>query len=105
MRARSTRVTIGEQGMSEQETYDRTSDPPLLPPPGAPAAVSLPNEPYYRHHPPRRGGRNASLGLALVLVGLALLVFQVFGRGVSFGTGGTIPLVDQRLAGNRIELV
>ncbi len=90
--------------MNEQETYDRTVEPPSLPPPGTPAAVALPNEPYYQQSPPRRRARNASLGVALVLVGLALLAFQVFGRGVSFGGGGSISLVDQRLAGNRIEL-
>jgi DUF4097 and DUF4098 domain-containing protein YvlB len=90
--------------MNDQETYDRTVDPPSLPPPGARGAVALPNEPYYQQNPPNRRARNASLGVALVLVGLALLAFQVFGHTVPIGGSGTIPLVDQRLPGDRIEL-
>lgn len=92
--------------MKEQEIYDRSLDPPALPPPGsvsAPAAA-LPNEPYYQRPAARRGARNASLGVALVVVGLLLLAFQLLGRGVALGGGAAIPLVDQRLSANRIEL-
>jgi hypothetical protein len=38
------------------------------------------------------------------LVGLLLLAFQLFGRGVAFGGTGSITLVDQDYQGNRIEL-
>ena len=90
--------------MTDQHTYDRTLDTPAS---GSPAPVApLPNEPYYQQPPaPPRGARNPSLGIALVLVGLVLLAFQIFGRGVSFGGNSTIMLVDRQLPGNRIELV
>ena len=42
--------------------------------------------------------------MALVLVGLLLLAFQLFGREVGFGGTGSITLVDQDYQGNRIEL-
>ena len=81
--------------MTDQETYDRTLDAP--PQPGA----SLPNEPYYqRPQPARRAG---GLGAVLVLVGLLLLAFQLFGRGL-IGGSGSITLVDQDYQGSRIEL-
>jgi DUF4097 and DUF4098 domain-containing protein YvlB len=80
--------------MNDQEIYDHTLDTP---------APTLPNEPYYQQPAPRHRTRNASLGVALVLVGLVLLGFQLLGRGLSFD-GGTISLLDQRLAGNRLEL-
>jgi hypothetical protein len=45
------------------------------------------------------------LGVALVLVGIVLLAFQVVGRGLPFGVPiGSTSLVDQTLPGNRIEL-
>jgi hypothetical protein len=90
--------------MNDQEIYDRALDAPAPPANNAPVqAPTLPDEPYYRRPLPRRGARNASLGVALVLVGLVLLAFQVLGSSLPIG-GGTIPLVDQRLAGNRLEL-
>lgn len=91
--------------MTDQETYDRTLDAP--PPANAAAqpAVSLPNEPYYQRPPQaRQAPRARGLGVALVLVGLLLLSFQLFGRGVAFGGTGSITLVDQDYPGNRIEL-
>jgi DUF4097 and DUF4098 domain-containing protein YvlB len=91
--------------MSEQETYDRTLDAPPPAPSAveAPPASTLPNEDYYRQQGPRRSARGAGLGIALVAVGLLLLAFQLFGRGVAIG-GGTTTVVDQTLPGSRIEL-
>jgi hypothetical protein len=91
--------------MTDQETYDRTLDAPqpasVAPQPGG----QLPNEPYYQRPPqPQRAARPKGLGVALVLVGLLLLAFQVFGGGASFGGAGNITLVDQDYQGNRIEL-
>ena len=83
--------------MTDQETYQAKPDAPP-----APAMPALPNEPYYQS-PPARRGRNAGLGIALVVVGLVLLAFQSFGRAVPFG--GTYKLVDQELRGTHIELV
>src|SRR5690349_23925409 len=105
---RPARAAINKEtiAMTDQDIYDRTLDSPASPA-SEPAAVpvpKLPDEPYYQRPAPRRRPRNATLGVALVLVGLVLLAFQVFGRGLPFSDGGTIPLVDQRLAGNRIEL-
>jgi Putative adhesin len=91
--------------MTDQETYDRTLDAPS--PASAPAqpVVPLPNEPYCQRPPqPQRAPRAKGLGVALVLVGLLLLAFQVFGREVGFGGTGSITLVDQDYQGNRIEL-
>jgi hypothetical protein len=91
--------------MTDQDTYDRTLDTP--PSPGAPPqpVAALPNEPYYQRPPaPQRASRPRGLGAALVLVGLLLLVFQLFGFGVGFGGSGSITLVDQEYQGNRIEL-
>ena len=91
--------------MTDRDTYDRTLDSPATP--AAEAAVrapKLPDEPYYQQPAPRRSARRATLGVALVLVGLVLFAFQVFGSGLPFNAGGTIPLVDERLAGNRVEL-
>ena len=84
--------------MTHQETYDPTLDAP----PAAP-----PNEDYYRQPgAPRRNGRARGLGVALVLVGILLLAFQIFGRGIPFGSAvGAITLIDKTLPGNRIELV
>src|SRR4051812_11290633 len=91
--------------MTDQETYDRTLDAPSpASAPGQPA-VPLPNEPYYQRAPERRPAPRAKgLGVALVLVGLLLLAFQVFGRGVVFGGSGSITLVDQDYQAHRIEL-
>jgi hypothetical protein len=91
--------------MNDQETYDHKLDTPA--PPTSDAAVeapTLPNEPYYQQPVPRRHARNASLGVALVLVGLVLFAFQVVGRSLPINSGGTIPLIDQQLSGNRLEL-
>lgn len=90
--------------MTDQETYDHTLDAPA-PPSAAQPAVPLPNEPYYqRATAPRRTPRRRGLGVALVLVGLLLLSFQLFGRGVAFGGASSSTLVDQDYPGNRIEL-
>src|SRR6266545_4846005 len=92
--------------MSDQEIYDHTLDTPA-PPASSVSPVpapTLPNEPYYQQPAPHHRSRNASLGIALVLVGLMLLAFQVLGHGLSFDGGDTIPLVNQQLAGNRLEL-
>src|SRR5262245_30645738 len=79
--------------MNNQETYDQALDAPP-PTSDAPAqAPTLPDEPYYRQPAPRRGTRNASLGVALVLVGLVLLAFQVLGSSLPIGSGSTIPLL------------
>jgi hypothetical protein len=89
--------------MTDQETYDRTLDAPA----GAPASPAgpLPNEPYYQRPPqPQRAPRPKGLGVALVVVGLLLLAFQVFGGDVGIGSAGSITLVDQDYQGNRIEL-
>jgi hypothetical protein len=84
--------------MTDQETYDRTLDGP---PPGA----QVPNEPYYQQPlTPRPARRANGLGVALVVVGLLLLAFQIFGGGFAIGGVGTITLVDQNYQGNRIEL-
>ncbi|HJZ46609.1 MAG TPA: DUF4097 family beta strand repeat-containing protein [Roseiflexaceae bacterium] len=84
--------------MTDQETYDHTLDPP------APASA-LPNEPYYqRPEEPQRAPRPKRLGVALVLIGLLLLAFQLIGHGLSFGSSGSITLVDQDYQGSRIEL-
>jgi DUF4097 and DUF4098 domain-containing protein YvlB len=94
--------------MSEQDTYDRTLDAtpaasdqvPVMPPVAAP---KLPDEEYYRGQPEsQRGGRRSGLGVALVLIGLALLAFQFVGPGLTLG--GTRTLVDETLPGSRIEL-
>jgi len=91
--------------MTDQETYDRTRDVPAPASVAAQPAVSLPNEPYYQRQPElRRGPRARGLGIALVLVGLLLLSYQLFGRGVAFGGTGSTTLVDQDYQGNRIEL-
>lgn len=80
--------------MTEQETYDRPRDT-------APPAAPLPSEPYYQGPPARRG--RVGLGLALVVVGVLLLAAQLLG-GVGFGGGGSYTLVDEQLAGRRLEL-
>jgi DUF4097 and DUF4098 domain-containing protein YvlB len=91
--------------MTDQETYDRTLDAPSPASGAAPPAMPLPNEPYYQRPPePRHAPRAKGLGIALVVVGLLLLSFQLFGRGVGFGSSGSITLVDQDYQGNRIEL-
>jgi hypothetical protein len=91
--------------MTDQETYDRTLDAPPQPSVTSQPAMPLPNEPYYQRPPePRRPPRARGLGIALVVVGLLLLSFQVFGREVGFGGAGSITLVDQDYQGNRIEL-
>jgi hypothetical protein len=84
--------------MTDQETYDRTLDPPQ--PSGA-----LPNEPYYQRPPaPQRAPRAKGLGIALVVVGLMLLAFQLLGGGLAIGSSSSITLVDQEYQGSRIEL-
>src|SRR5688572_5169001 len=89
--------------MTDQETYDRTLDAPASAP-SSPAG-RLPNEPYYQPPPqPQRAARPKGLGVALVVVGLLLLAFQVFGGDVGIGSAGSITLVDQDYQGNRIEL-
>jgi DUF4097 and DUF4098 domain-containing protein YvlB len=93
--------------MTDQEIYDRTLDEPAVPEPGGPSqpATALPDEAYYRRAPePRRARRASGLGAALVLVGLLLLAFQLFGRGEGFGNPGSLTLADKTLPGNRIEL-
>lgn len=91
--------------MTDQNTYDRTLDAPPAQPAAGGAATALPNEEYYRQPPAQRPAkRNAGLGTLLIVAGLLLLAFQVFGRGVSIGPGGTYTLIDDQLAGNRIEL-
>jgi hypothetical protein len=91
--------------MSDQETYDRTLDAPSAANVAAQSAGPLPNEPYYQRPPqPQRAPRAKGLGVALVLVGLLLLAFQVFGSDVGIGSAGNITLVDQDYQGNRIEL-
>jgi DUF4097 and DUF4098 domain-containing protein YvlB len=83
--------------MTDQEIYDRTLD-------GPPPGPQLPNEPYYQQPlRPRPARRANGLGIALVVVGLLLLAFQVLGGGFAVG-GGSITLVDQEYQGNRIEL-
>ena len=89
--------------MTDQETYDRTLDAPSPASVAAQPAGPLPNEPYYQRQP-QRAPRAKGLGVALVLVGMLLLAFQVFGRDVGFGGTGNITLVDQDYQGNRIEL-
>ena len=91
--------------MTDQETYDRTIDAPSPPGGAVQPAMPLPNEPYYQRQPElRRRPRARGLGIALVLVGLLLLAFQLFGRGVVFGGAGSMTLVDQDYPGHRIEL-
>lgn len=95
--------------MSNPETYERTPHPVPAAPPGgtaaAPAAL-LPNEEYYRTPPTQRPRtRSAGLGVALVIVGLVLLAFQLAGRSFSIGGGGSYTLANQQLSGNRIELL
>jgi len=89
--------------MTDHETYDRTRDAPSPASVAAQPAGPLPNEPYYQRQP-QRAPRAKGLGVALVLVGMLLLAFQVFGRDVGFGGTGNITLVDQDYQGNRIEL-
>jgi Putative adhesin len=91
--------------MTDQETYDPRLDTPSSASVAAQPAGPLPNEPYYQlpsqsRHPSRARG----LGVALVLVGLVLLAFQLFGHGLDFGGAGSITLVDKDYQGNRIEL-
>lgn len=91
--------------MTDQEAYDRTRDASAPVRTVAPPAVPLPNEPYYQRAPqPRNAPRARGLGVALVLVGLLLLAFQLFGRGLDVGSVGGITLVDKAYQGNRIEL-
>jgi DUF4097 and DUF4098 domain-containing protein YvlB len=91
--------------MNDQELYDHALDTPASSASDSPVPVpTLPDEPYYQQPAPRRSARNASLGIALVLVGLVLLAFQVFGRSLPIDNGRSIPLIDKQLAGNRIEL-
>src|SRR4029079_8255971 len=59
---------------------------------------------YQLPSQPRNAPRARGLGIALVLVGLLLLAFQLFGRGVNIGNVGSITLVDSDYQGNRIEL-
>jgi hypothetical protein len=83
--------------MNDQETYDRTLD--------APPGAALPNEPYYqRPLVPQPARRASGLGVALVVVGLLLLAFQLFGGGLAVGGAGSTTLIDQDYQGNRIEL-
>jgi hypothetical protein len=91
--------------MTDQEIYDRTLDAPVPASVAAQPAGSLPNEPYY-HSPPQRqrAARPRGLGVALVVVGLLLLAFQMFGSDIGIGSAGSITLVDQDYQGNRIEL-
>jgi hypothetical protein len=91
--------------MTDQETYDRMRD--TASPAGAPGQpkVPLPNEPYYQRPPELRPApRRKGLGVALVLVGLLLLAFQLFGRGATLGGSESITLIDQDYQANRIEL-
>jgi hypothetical protein len=91
--------------MADQETYNRTREAPSPARGAAPPAVPLPNEPYYQRPPElRHAPRARGLGVALVVVGLLLLSFQLFGRGVAFGGAGNITLVDRDFQGHRIEL-
>src|SRR5690349_6488652 len=101
-RRRRVAIDMRSQTMMHQETYDPTLDAPQAPP-GPP----LPDEEYYRQSgAPRRAGRPRGLGVALVLVGIMLLAFQIVGRGLPFGGAvGATTLVDQTLPGDRIELV
>jgi len=90
--------------MTDQETDDRTLDAPA-PASTTPPALPLPSEPYYQRPPqPRNLPRARGLGVALVLVGLLLLAFQLFGRGSNFGGVDSITLVDKQYQGSRIEL-
>ena len=89
--------------MTDQETYDRTLDAPTPASVAAQPAGPLPNEPYYQR-PFQRAARPKGLGVALVLVGLLLLTFQLFGRDVGLGGAGSITLVDQDYQAHRIEL-
>jgi hypothetical protein len=83
--------------MPDQEVYDRTLDAP-------PAAERVPGESYdTRLDAPRRPRRRSGLGLALVVIGLVLLGFQVFGGGLLPG-GSAMKIADQTLPGDRIEL-
>ncbi len=86
--------------MSNPETYDHTLDAPPTPAVAAPV-MPLPDEAYYRRAPQR--GRNAGLGIALVVVGLALLAFQMLGRGFPLGSG-SYTLVDKQVRGSALEL-
>jgi len=91
--------------MTDQDTYDRTLDASSPAGVVAQPAVPLPNESYYQlPSQPRNAPRARGLGIALVLVGLLLLAFQLFGRGLDFGSAGSITLVDKDYQGNRIEL-
>ncbi|MEO7910715.1 MAG: DUF4097 family beta strand repeat-containing protein [Roseiflexaceae bacterium] len=91
--------------MTDQETYDRTLDAPSPASVATQPARPLPNEPYYQRPPqPRNAPRARGLGVALVVVGLVLLAFQLFGRGLDFGSVGSITLIDKDYQGNRIEL-
>ena len=60
--------------MTEQETYDRTLDPPVTEEP-----LALPNEEYYRQPAPRQASSAARLGMLLVLIGLVWLAVELVG--------------------------
>jgi hypothetical protein len=84
--------------MTEQETYDRTLDPPAAAEP-----LTLPNEEYYRQPAPRQVSGAARLGKLLVLIGLIWLAAELIGYG--FGTGQSSTRIPAPLPNNRIELL
>src|SRR5215216_1565893 len=93
---RRCRVAIRSSNMTDQETYDRTLDASSPASSVAQPAGPLPNEPYYQQPTqPRNAPRARGLGVALVLVGLLLLAFQLFGGGLNVGNVGSITLVDK----------
>lgn len=89
--------------MHEQETYERQPSRQPIDPGGAAAgdlSAQMPNEPYYqRRASPRRRG---AAGAVLILVGLIWLGFAY--RGQPPGAAGGTALVDQTLAGSRLEV-
>lgn len=91
--------------MTDKETYDRTLDASSPASAVTQPAVPLPNEPYYQR-PPRsqQAPRARGLGVALVLVGLLLLAFQLIGSDIAIDGSNSTTLIDQDYQGNRIEL-
>src|SRR5438128_1820666 len=88
--------------MTDHETYKQSHD--AIPDPATIPPSRPPDEKYYRHPVPKRS-RRATLGAALLLVGLLWLSFELFSHGAIFGGApGSATLIDKTLSGTRLQM-